>query len=229
MGTDANKAARRLIDRQPLFDQTTNIGLPQQVFRELAIRESADKTLYDQAFEAKDTALRFFFNTLYEQQTRVLERSPVFRQFYYRTINKHMEELSSEAAQQFVTTVGARAKLAGLSMEEYMGDVKTVQRLKEIAGKANHRGTAMRGLWACKTRWIFFTMQATRAILRMRFVLLPRLLERGAKFLAPIFALPQPMVHICIGHSSVSIRVPQRLIRKIKVERCCIAIRKAEK
>lgn len=151
--------AQRLIQRSKIYDPNMTPdnplfgkGLPQKV--------AYEQSLYDQKnglWESYNLVTDWFFNRLYETTSRVLERAPAFRQFYYRNIEEQVDLLSSPEARKILNDLAVKAKAEGLGVREYLGvqpvgwerinaafkkpdDV--IARLEKIANSATHKGTA---------------------------------------------------------------------------------------
>jgi hypothetical protein len=76
---------------------------------------------------------------LYGSVTRKLERSPVFRKYYYEEVGKYVDELSPEGAQDALNAIKEAAEEAGESVEKYVGDAKL---LKDLNRAVTGKGTA---------------------------------------------------------------------------------------
>jgi hypothetical protein len=152
--------AQRLVERQAIYDpgivDTTNPlfnkGLPQKV--------AYEQRLFEDEFKIRaglDVAADWWFNQLYETGSRILERAPAFRQFYYRNIDEQLEMLAPDEAKKILTTLAEKAKQEGSSIREYLGvqpvgweklKVKfrspddIVARLEKVAASKTHKGKA---------------------------------------------------------------------------------------
>ena len=152
---DGTAVARRLIDRAPIWDGIKgNKGLPQMVPYEQR------KYLEDQkSLRLLDQGTNWFFNRLYESTSRTLEKSPVFRQFYYRFIDENIDTLSSDAAKQVLADLTKKASDEGMDLRTYMGVTDSIfdkfkvknlfskpedviSKIERIANDAAHKGTA---------------------------------------------------------------------------------------
>ena len=155
---DGTKQARRLIERTPIWDGTPGgKGLPMKVPYEQRMGRSDKKSM-----QLMDSATNWFFNRLYENVSRKLEKSPVFRQFYYRVVDENIDMLSSQEARKFLDEMMVKAKADGFSadldgVKKYLGVSDTVfdsfkfkfkkpenvvDRIEAIASSTTHRGTA---------------------------------------------------------------------------------------
>lgn len=92
-----------------------------------------DGNLAQQALEAKDWVTDKFFQGLYGGATRKLEKSPLFRQAYYREIEFAADGLSPAEAQKLLDNI--RRNVAGTKMtpEQYVGNKSVLRKLEEVA------------------------------------------------------------------------------------------------
>jgi hypothetical protein len=87
--------------------------------------------------QAKDTAVDFFFVSLYGRATQFLEKSPVFRQFYYEEVFNQADLLAPTEAAALLARAKVSAKEAGVSLKNYMGGKNVVDRLEEVASSTS--------------------------------------------------------------------------------------------
>jgi hypothetical protein len=74
------------------------------------------------------------FGELYnDKYVKTLERSPVFRKFYYDEISKNIGRLDSGSASELIKRLRTAAKEEGQSVGKYIGDEKVAARIDEIA------------------------------------------------------------------------------------------------
>ena len=92
-----------------------------------------DGNLAQQALEAKDWVTDKFFQGLYGGLTRTLEKSPLFRQAYYREIEFAADGLAPAEAQKLLDNI--RRNVAGTKMtaEQYVGNKSVIRKLEEVA------------------------------------------------------------------------------------------------
>jgi hypothetical protein len=120
--------ARRIIDRTPLWDGKK--GLPQKLKRELSQFEAKDKGELNAFQRTMDGSTNWFFNRVVGTITRKLERSPVFREYYYQEVGALVDRLDPAEAQKFLTKVEKYAKEAGITPEKYVGDKQIIARMR---------------------------------------------------------------------------------------------------
>jgi hypothetical protein len=121
--------ARRMIERMPLWDETQRAGLPQRVKRELYRVEATNEgDVLQHSAQAMDKFTNFFFGELYGLASRVLDRSPTFRQYYFQTILEEANLLSPEAAQSVLDDIAERAAALKLTPEEFLGETRITGR-----------------------------------------------------------------------------------------------------
>jgi len=120
--------ARRIIDRTPLWDGKK--GLPEKLKRELSQFETKDKGELNAFQKTMDGSTDWFFNRVVGTVTRKLERSPVFREYYYQEVGALVDRLDPAEAQKFLTKVEKYAKEAGITPEKYVGDKQIIGRMR---------------------------------------------------------------------------------------------------
>ena len=124
---------RRVVEKTQLWDGQK--GLPQVLKREVLATERNTNTWR----QSLDRPTNWFFGQLYGSVTRKLERSPVFRKYYYEEVGKYVDELSPEGAQDALNAIKEAATEAGESIEKYVGDAKL---LKDLNRAVTGKGTA---------------------------------------------------------------------------------------
>ena len=124
---------RKVVERTQLWDGQK--GLPEALKRENLATERNTNTWR----QSMDRGTNWFFGQLYGSVTRKLERSPVFRKYYYEEVGKYVDELSPEGAQASLDAIAEAATEAGESVEKYIGDPKL---LKDLNRALTGKGTA---------------------------------------------------------------------------------------
>ena len=124
---------RKVVEKTQLWDGQK--GLPQVLKREILSTERNTNTWR----QSLDRPTNWFFGQLYGSVTRKLERSPVFRKYYYEEVGKYVDELSPEGAQDALNAIKEAAAEAGESIEKYVGDAKL---LKDLNRAVTGKGTA---------------------------------------------------------------------------------------
>lgn len=152
--------AQRVVEKAPIYDSRITDPSDPMFNKGLPVNVAYEQRIFDEEFKVRDTldfVADWFFNQLYETGSRVLERAPAFRQFYYRALDEQMNMLSSVEAQKILTDLAAKANLEKVSVREYLG-VKPVgwerlkvnftgaddfvTKLEKIAKNSAHKGTA---------------------------------------------------------------------------------------
>lgn len=135
-----SREARRLIQQMPTYAETNKVvdgkivverrnGLPIEVKREI-LQDEAEEKFLQHSRSAMDRFTNKFFAGIYGSATRVLDRSPAFRQYYYQTILENADMLSPDEAQKVLIELGKRAKDQGMEIEEFLKDQDVVKALK---------------------------------------------------------------------------------------------------
>lgn len=91
----------------------------------------------DRFLDAKDRAVDAFFVKIYGKATQVLEKSPVFRQAYYKTVGQNLDLLNPAEAQTMLALIDNRATQEGMSAIKYIGDKKTYEKLRQVAASTS--------------------------------------------------------------------------------------------
>jgi hypothetical protein len=137
--------AKRLIREQQTWDETTKMGLPVKVSREITGSTAEDKDIWAKTQAHMDNAANWFFVSLNARSSRVLERSPVFRQFYYETVLEHANELKQTDAQKILDRLNDLASKKNTTAADYIGNKKLIPMLEKIAANPKHTGTLTMG------------------------------------------------------------------------------------
>ena len=127
---EGSASARRIIKRQPLYDETTKVGLPSVLKRELMQSSDSDTGKLASFQESYDRSVDWFFNSIVGNLTTKLERNPVFRQYYYEEVGKLVDRLNPAQAEKFLAAVEKKAKALKIKPEEYMGDKEILRKMK---------------------------------------------------------------------------------------------------
>lgn len=130
-GIFGSREATKLINKAPLYDEATKRGLPEYVKREIIDGDPQDKDLWNSIREAYDKSVSGFFTELVDKRwSRYTERSPVFRQFYWEAVDKHLSRMTSESADKLLGDLRQAAKREGLTVDAYLG----TQRMRKGGG-----------------------------------------------------------------------------------------------
>jgi hypothetical protein len=88
---------------------------------------------FGKAGAAADYFVDKFFVGLYGRGTQILEKSPVFRQYYFREILATADELAPDQAQMILSRVLASAEQEGIPAARYVGGKDVLEKLKTVA------------------------------------------------------------------------------------------------
>jgi hypothetical protein len=141
-----SKEARRLIERQRLWDETSKSGLAFSYPREQMIRyrsggkyDSLDEAVYN----VMDKGTGWWFD-LYDTASRKLEKSVVFRQYYYDEVVKHIDQLSYEEGMKLYADIYERS---GGNIRKFFGESKwpgrdkATKAIESLPGRKGVQGT----------------------------------------------------------------------------------------
>jgi hypothetical protein len=135
------KEARRLIERAKLYDETTKKGLAVSYPREQMITYRPGgkfDSLEQRTMDAMDKLTNWFFDGFYDTASRTLEKSVVFRQFYYDEVVKHIDQLSYEEGMKLYAEIYEKSKG---DIRKYFGESKLRQKVtKAIEDLPNRKG-----------------------------------------------------------------------------------------
>jgi len=134
--TYGSREARKLIELMPVSDDAARPGLPMVLKRELLMRDERFPGRWDNLLDGMNVGTDWFFNRLVGYTSRKLERSPVFREYYYRQVTDLAGRLKPEDAKRFLDDATAKAKKAGVSIQDYVGDKQMVSVLRRSAETA---------------------------------------------------------------------------------------------
>jgi hypothetical protein len=120
------KEARRMIERAKLYDGETKTGLAAAYPREQMITYRPGgkfDSLDARAMDAMDYLTGWFFDGFYDTASRTLEKSVVFRQYYYDEVLKHIDQLSYEEGMKLYADIYEKS---GGNIRKYLGEGKGI-------------------------------------------------------------------------------------------------------
>lgn len=146
-GNFGSKKAQTIIRNAPMTKGVPgDIGLPKMVGMEM-LDNSDKKTAagwLDDTQAGLDKITNLLFNDLYSQKyVRVTERSPVFRNFYYKSIEENMTRLSKSEATLLLANLTKKTRQAGMGDDigKYIGSQDTAKKLKSVSAGLTETGT----------------------------------------------------------------------------------------
>ena len=93
--------------------------------------------LADKAIAVKDHFTDKIFKDLFGTATQKLEKSPVFRQFYYREVSQTADLLAPAEAQKLLDRIDEMVEELGIRADNYVGGKETLNKLKKIAASSS--------------------------------------------------------------------------------------------
>jgi len=111
---------RQFIARTPMWDG--NKGLPNTVRVEQLKYDDNVMDLQDMTGGFINRTTGIIFNLLNDLSVRKLERSPLFRQYYYQEIAKHIDRLSYDEGIKLYDEFASRAADNGMNIRQYLGE-----------------------------------------------------------------------------------------------------------
>jgi hypothetical protein len=97
---------------------------------------TANTELGQRALQVKNKFVDTFFVSLYGKATQFLEKSPVFRQSYYREVFNNADLLAPSEAAALLARANTEATKSGMKLANYVGGKDVLARLKEVAAMA---------------------------------------------------------------------------------------------
>lgn len=123
-----------------LENPTFTARLPQKVKGPQYATEGK-KTGSQKFQEAKDRLVDKFFVNVYGRAQQFLERSPLFRQFYYEGVAKYADMLTPDEAAKLRNLLKTDAQAAGMSEASFVGGKKYLKELDRRLAAASGEGT----------------------------------------------------------------------------------------
>ena len=92
-----------------------------------------DQTLAQKFLAGKDAVVNGFFTGLYGYATQILEKSPLFRQAYYREVGDLIEGLAPSEAKAILDRVMSASAAEGIAPARYVGNKKILAKLQKAS------------------------------------------------------------------------------------------------
>lgn len=141
VGVDADELVRGRTELTKLIQDKKDVAnLPAKV-------KYAETTKVDEAKNPLDKMLRrgtdWFFHQIYESKVvNKLERSPVYRQFYYEQVSRNVDSLTPAEAKKLVQDIKDQAfALDEMKPWDYVGSKANWKKIQELATNANGTGS----------------------------------------------------------------------------------------
>jgi hypothetical protein len=111
--------AQSMIEKMPVAGLPTQrgvsqLGLPQKMKYEQLLTEGDDARGLAKATKGLDGLTDWFFGRLYSSVSKTMDRSPLFRQAYYKSVAEKVDVLSASQARKLVTDISESAQRMGL-------------------------------------------------------------------------------------------------------------------
>ena len=87
--------------------------------------------------KSKDWVTDKFFKGIYGKRSAQLEKSPLFRQAYYREVEFAADALAPDEAQRLLDNIRRNVAGTKMSAEQYVGSKKLVKKLEDIAASTS--------------------------------------------------------------------------------------------
>jgi hypothetical protein len=111
---------RQFVSTAPIWDGTK--GLPNNVRVEVLKYDDNTMDLSDMAGGFINRTTGLIFNLLNDLSVRKLERSALFRQYYYQEIGRHIDRLSYDEGIRLYDEIASRAAENGMNIRQYLGE-----------------------------------------------------------------------------------------------------------
>lgn len=92
---------KQIVRRLPIAETDEAVGLPVSLKREILEMTQEERNMFDRATD-------FFFSRMAGTASRVLDRSPVFRTYYYEEVEKYVDRLDPQDAQRVLDDLRVR-------------------------------------------------------------------------------------------------------------------------
>lgn len=126
---DLSFASRTLVNNMPMASADSPQGLPDTLKYEQLAYDETDPGALMRFQEGMDDFTDWFFGRLYASVTTVLDRSPVFRQSYYATVDRFAPRLSQKSAKELLTKINEGAAKYNMKPHRYVGSRETYDRI----------------------------------------------------------------------------------------------------
>jgi hypothetical protein len=126
---DLSFASRTLVNNMPMASADGAAGLPDTIKYEQLQYDEADSGALARFQSSMDDFTDWFFGRLYGSVTTVLDRSPVFRQSYYKTVDQFAPRLSQQSAKKLLETINSSAAKYNMKPARYVGSKETYERI----------------------------------------------------------------------------------------------------
>ncbi len=141
VGVEADELARGRTELTKMIQDKRSVpnNLPPKV-------KYAERNVVDEAKNPLDKMLRrgtdWFFHQIYESKVvNKLERSPVYRQFYYEQVAKNVDSLTPAEAKKLIQDIVDNAAAIEMKPANYVGSRANWKQIQELAKQANGTGT----------------------------------------------------------------------------------------
>jgi hypothetical protein len=144
------KEARRIIERAEIYNESTKKGLAQAYPREQMIRYRSGggfDSIEESVTRGMDNLTSGFFD-FYDTASRTLEKSVVFRHYYYDEVVKHIDQLSYEEGMKLYAEIYEKS---GGNIRAYFGestgfakltkDPKVTKAIESLPNRKGVKGT----------------------------------------------------------------------------------------
>lgn len=152
----SDATGQKVLTIQPVHgdDAFTGDRLGSSALRDLIDAKRADKKLAPKVTRAerasdtksgvasdfqksKDWVTDKFFKGFYGKKSAQLEKSPLFRQAYYREVEFAAEALAPDAARKLLENIRRNVVGTKMTPEQYVGSKKLIKKLEDIAGSSS--------------------------------------------------------------------------------------------
>ena len=126
---------------QGLINAKGDEGRLAQIVKRPEMAMAKDPNISTEFQSLRRKMVDFFFVSINGKATQVLEKSPVFRQFYFKEVLDTAELLNPTEARKLLNDIVKRAEDEGMKPARYVGNKETLKRLADIAADTTSKAT----------------------------------------------------------------------------------------
>ena len=112
-----------------------------QVVKRPEVALAKDPNISTEFTQLRRRMVDFFFTSINGKATQVLEKSPTFRQFYFKEVLDTADLLSPAEARKLLDDIIKRAGVEGMKPARYVGSKETLKKLADVAADSTSKAT----------------------------------------------------------------------------------------
>ena len=112
-----------------------------QVVKRPEVAVAKDPNISTEFTQLRRRMVDFFFTSINGKATQVLEKSPTFRQFYFKEVLDTADLLSPAEARKLLDDILKRSEVEGMKPARYVGSKDTLKKLADVAADSTSKAT----------------------------------------------------------------------------------------